>query len=49
MTALRQQALHNGLPVAYADDVTEDQIRKIKELVQTEFNDDGWVTVEQEL
>ena len=47
MNPLRK-ALHNGLPVAYADDVTEDQVRKINELVQNEFSDDGWVTVEQE-
>jgi hypothetical protein len=47
MNPLRKP-LHNGLPVAYADDVTEDQVRKINELVQNEFNDDGWVTVEQE-
>ena len=48
MTALRKQALHNGLPVAYGDEVSEEQVRKIDELVQTEFQDDGWVTVEQE-
>jgi hypothetical protein len=48
MNPLRKQALHNGLPVAYADDITEDQVRKIKELVQNEFKDDDWVTVEQE-
>lgn len=48
MNPLRKQALHSGLPVAYADNVTEDQVRKINELVENEFNDDGWVTVEQE-
>jgi hypothetical protein len=48
MNQLRKQALHNGLPVAYADDVTEDQVRKINELVQGEFSDGDWVTVEQE-
>ncbi|MCA1458110.1 hypothetical protein I6F35_33795 [Bradyrhizobium sp. BRP22] len=48
MNALRKQALHNGLPVAYADEVSEDQVRKIDELVHNEFRDEGWVTVEQE-
>jgi hypothetical protein len=48
MNPLRKQALHNGLPVAYADDITEDQVRRIKELVQEEFKDGDWVTVEQE-
>ncbi len=48
MNALRKQALHNGLPVAYADEVSEEQVRKINELVQGEFVDNDWVTVEQE-
>jgi len=48
MNPLRKQALHNGLPVAYADEVTEDQVRKIDDLVNKEFQDEGWVTVEQE-
>lgn len=47
MNPLRKQA-HNGLPVAYADDITEDQVRRINELVQEEFKDGDWVTVEQE-
>lgn len=48
MTALRKHALHNGLPVAYADEVSEEQVRKIDELVQKEFEDEGWVPVERE-
>jgi hypothetical protein len=48
MTSLRKKAQHNGLPVAYADEVSEEQVRKIDELVQKEFEDGGWVTVEQE-
>jgi hypothetical protein len=48
MNPLRKQALHSGLPVAYADNVTEDQVRKINELVHDELNDGDWVTVEQE-
>ena len=48
MTALRKQELHYGLPVAYADQVSEEQIRKINELVEGEFADGEWVTVEQE-
>jgi hypothetical protein len=48
MNQLRKQALHQGLPVAYADEVSEDQVRQIDDLVHKEFEDDGWVTVEQE-
>jgi hypothetical protein len=48
MTALRKHALHNGLPVAYADDVSEDQVRKMDESVREKFRDNDWVTVEQE-
>jgi hypothetical protein len=48
MNALRKQALNNGLPAAYADEVSEEQVRKIDDLVQKEFQDEGWVTVEQE-
>lgn len=48
MSPLRKQALHNGLPVAYANEVTEDQVREIDDLVNKEFQDEGWVTVEQE-
>jgi hypothetical protein len=49
MNALRKQARqHQGLPVAYADEVSEEQVRRIDELVQGEFQDKDWVTVEQE-
>lgn len=48
MNALRKQAVQVGLPVAYADEVSPDEIRKIDDLVQGEFSDDDWVTVEQE-
>lgn len=48
MNALRKQALHNGLPVGYADEVSEDLVRKIDNLVHKEFEDDGWVPVENE-
>jgi hypothetical protein len=48
MNPLRKQALHGGLPVAYADDVSEEQVRKMDELVREKFRDDDWVTVEQE-
>jgi hypothetical protein len=47
MTALRKQK-HDGLPVAYADDFSEDQVRKMDESVREKFRDDDWVTVEQE-
>jgi hypothetical protein len=49
MTPLRKQtARHDGLPVSYLDDVTEEQVRKIDELVGDEFEDGDWVTVEKE-
>ena len=48
MSVLRKQALNNGLPIAYADEVSEEQVRRIDELVREEFQDNGWVTVEQE-
>jgi hypothetical protein len=48
MNQLRKKAQHDGLPVAYADEVSQDQVRKIDELVSEEFRDGGWVTVEQE-
>ncbi len=41
-------ALSDGFPIAYSDEVTEDQVRQIDELVKEEFEDEGWVTVEQE-
>lgn len=51
MNPLRRQrgAQHDGLTVAYKDDVTEEQVRKIDELVHEEFESGDWVTVEQEL
>lgn len=48
MNPLRKQAVNSGLPVAYADEVSEEQVRKIDELVQVEFQDNGWEIVEQE-
>jgi hypothetical protein len=49
MTPLRKAlARHDGLPVSYLDDVTEEQVRKIDDLVHQEFEDGDWVTVEQE-
>ena len=48
MNALRKQALNNGLPVAYADEVSTEQVRQIDELVAGEFEGNEWVTVEQE-
>jgi len=38
----------NSLPVSYMDDVTEQQVRKIDELVREEFDSGDWVTVEKE-
>lgn len=50
MTPLRKQLVRqDGLPVAYADEVTEEQVRQIDDLVREEFEDGEWVTVEQEL
>ncbi|MFT3938200.1 hypothetical protein [Rhodopseudomonas sp. BR0G17] len=34
--------------VDYSEDVTEDQVRKIEDLVGKEFETGNWVTVEQE-
>jgi hypothetical protein len=48
MKHLRKQALHHGLPVAYADEVSEEQVRHIDDLVRKEFQDEGWVAVEKE-
>lgn len=39
---------HNGLVVDYKDDVTEDQVRRIDDLVREEFEQGEWVTVEAE-
>jgi hypothetical protein len=38
----------NSLPVSYMDDVTEQQVRKIDELVREEFDSGDWLTVEKE-
>ena len=49
MNPLRKAlARHDGLPVSYLDDVTEEQVRKIDDLVHEEFEGGDWVTVEQE-
>lgn len=39
---------HDGLTVAYTDQVSEEQVRRIDELVHEEFESGDWVTVEQE-
>ena len=50
MNPLRnKKARHDGLTVAYADDVTEEQVRHIDDLVREEFADGEWVTLEQEV
>lgn len=43
-----QQAQHDGLIVAYDDDVTEEQVRDIDDLIREEFESGDWVSVEQE-
>jgi hypothetical protein len=48
MTPLRKQARHDGLAVSYMDEVTEEQVRKIDDLVGEEFEQGDWVTIEQE-
>lgn len=49
MSALRKPAFrHDGLPVSYADEVSQEQIKKIGELVREEFVGEDWVTVERE-
>jgi hypothetical protein len=49
MNPLRKQtARHNGLVVAYDDEVTEEQVRRIDDLVREEFESGEWVTVENE-
>jgi hypothetical protein len=49
MAPLRKQSLrHDGLTVDYSDEITEDQGRKIDDLVHEEFESGEWVTVEQE-
>ena len=46
---LKKVARHNGLPVCYNDDMTEEKVRRIDDLVRKEFENGDWVTVEQEL
>lgn len=56
MTALRNKSERtvlrsrggNGYVVDYSEDVTEEQVRKMDEVVQKEFETGNWVTVEQE-
>jgi len=48
MNPLRKQARHDGLPVAYGDEVTEEKVRQIDDLVREEFEKGDWVTVESE-
>lgn len=47
-TPLRKPANHDGFVVDYHDDVTEEQVRKIDDLLKDEFRDGEWVTVEKE-
>lgn len=49
MAPLRKQSARNdGLPVSYMEDVTEEQVRRVDDLVREEFERGDWVTVEQE-
>jgi hypothetical protein len=48
MSHLRKQELHQGLPVAYADNVSEETVRELDKRLREEFRDADWVTVEQE-
>jgi hypothetical protein len=48
MNHLRKQAQHSGLPVAYADDVSEETVRELDKRLREQFRDADWVTVEQE-
>ncbi len=47
-TPLRKAAAHEGLVVSYNDEVTEERVRKIDDLLREEFEQEEWVTVEQE-
>lgn len=50
MNAVRKiRSQHDGLVVSYADLVTEEQVRRIDELVHEEFQTGEWVTVEKEV
>jgi hypothetical protein len=48
MNPLRKQVRHDGLAVDFNEDVTEEQVRRIDDLVKEEFENGDWVTVEQE-
>jgi hypothetical protein len=55
MTALRSKSERtttfrprHGYVVDYSEDVTEEQVRKLDEIVRKEFESGNWVTVEQE-
>lgn len=48
MNLRKKFARHDGLAVSYSDEVTEEQVRKIDDLVRKEFESGDWVTVEQE-
>jgi hypothetical protein len=48
MNPARKAKHPDGLPVAYGDVVTEEQVRSIDDLVREEFEQGDWVTVEQE-
>lgn len=58
MTALRNKSERaafrlrngdgNGFVVDYSEEVTEEQVRKLDDLVQKEFETGNWVTVEQD-
>jgi hypothetical protein len=45
---LRKVARHEGAPVSYHDDMTEEKVRQIDDLVRKEFEEGEWVTIEQE-
>lgn len=47
MNHLRKER-HNGLPVAYADNVSEEAVREMDKRLREQFRDAEWVTVEQE-
>lgn len=48
MNTLKKSARHDGLVVDYKDEVSDEQVRKIDEIVREEFEKGDWVTVEQE-
>jgi len=45
---LRRPARQDGFAVDYHDEITEEHVRKIDDLLEDEFKDGEWVTVEQE-